>query len=207
MKTIKKLLLLAALVGFALVLVRAQSVNTAVASTALYNFNRAAQSQLTVSTTEYYITRSDLDMPAVYTTAIAVGTTMRWRVSLTKDANGTGTFQVLLKKGTNGSIADTSIVTQAIGTQTAAADNMEMDVQLTWTSATAAYWTIIPHQAAASGVGFGLVYPAAAAQFSGTISGQTTTTPSDKYGLSLIFTTGTPTFVVNEVQAQAFGVN
>jgi len=171
------------------------------------NFNQAAQSQVVVSGTEYYITNSDLDMPAVYSTAIAAGTTMKWRIALTKTAAGTGTFQILLKKGTNGSIADTSIVTQTIGTQTAAADNMEADIQLTWTSATAAYWTIVPHQSAASGTGFGLVYPATAAQFSGTISGQTTTTASDKYGLSVIFTTGTPTFVVNEVQAQAFGVN
>jgi hypothetical protein len=171
------------------------------------NFNQAAQSQVVVSATEYYITHSDLDMPAAYTTAIAAGTTMHWRIALTKTAAGTGTFQILLKKGTNGSTADTSIVTQTIGTQTAAADNMEADISLTWTSATAAYWTIIPHQAASTGTGFGLVYPAAAAQFSGTISGQTTTTVSDKYGLSVIFTTGTPTFVVNMVQAQAFGVN
>jgi hypothetical protein len=176
-------------------------------NSAIVNFNQAAQSQVVVSATEYYITRSDLDMPAAYTTAIGTGTTMKWRISLTKTAAGTGTFQILLKKGTNGSIADTSIVTQTIGTQTAAADNMEADIQLTWTSATAAYWTIVPHQSAATGTGFGLVYPAAAAQFSGTISGQTTTTASDKYGISLIFTTGTPTFVVNEVQAQAFGVN
>lgn len=176
-------------------------------NSAIVNFNQAAQSQVVVSATEYYITRSDLDMPAVYTTAIGAGTTMKWRIALNKTAAGTGTFQVLLKKGTNGSTADTSIVTQTIGTQTAAADNMEMDVQLTWTSATAAYWTIIPRQSAATGTGFGLVYPAVAAQFNGTISGQTTTTVSDKYGLSVIFTTGTPTFIVDLVQAQAFGVN
>jgi hypothetical protein len=173
----------------------------------IFNFNQAAQSQVVVSATEYYITRSDLDMPATYSTAIAAGTTMRWRIALTKTAAGTGTFQILLKKGTNGSTTDTSIVTQTIGTQTAAADNMECDIVLTWTSATAAYWTMIPRQSAASATGFGLVYPAAAAQFSGTISGQTTTTASDKYGLSVIFTTGTPTFVVNSVAAQAFGVN
>jgi hypothetical protein len=173
----------------------------------IYNFNQSAQSQVVVSATEYYITRSDLDMPAAYTTAIGAGTTMKWRIALNKTAAGTGTFQILLKKGTNGSIADTSIVTQTIGTQTAAADNMEADIQLVWTSATAAYWTIIPRQSAATGTGFGLVYPAVAAQFNGTISGQTTTTASDKYGLSVIFTTGTPTFIVDLVQAQAFGVN
>lgn len=175
--------------------------------TGIFNFNQAAQSQVVNSGTEYYITRSDLDMPAVYTTPIGAGTTMRWRIALTKTAAGTGTFQILLKKGINGTTGDTSIVTQTIGTQTGVADNMECDIELTWTSATAAYWTMIPRQSAASGTGFGLVYPAAAAQFTGTISGQTTTTASDKYGLSVIFTTGTPTFVVNMVQAQAFGVN
>lgn len=173
----------------------------------IYNFSQAAQSQVVVSATEYYVTRSDLDMPAAYNTAIAAGTTMRWRISLTKTAAGTGTFQILLKKGTAGSTADTAIVTQTIGTQTAAADNMEVDIRLTWTSTTAAYWTIIPHQSAATGTGFGLVFPAAAAQFTGTISAQTTTTASDKYGISVKFTTGTPTFVVNNVEAQAYGVN
>lgn len=176
-------------------------------STGIFNFNQAKQSQLTVSATEYYLTRSDLDMPAAYTTAIGAGTTMKWRISLTKDANGTGTFQILIKKGTNGTTADAALVTQTIGTQTAAADNMECDITLTWTSTTGAYWSMVPHQSAASGVGFGLVYPAVAAQFTGTVSGQTTTTASDKYGLSVIFTTGTPTFTVPMVQAQAFGVN
>lgn len=173
----------------------------------IHNFNQAAQSQVVVSATEYYVTRSDLDMPAAYNTAIAAGTVMKWRIALNKTAAGTGTFQILLKKGTNGSTADTSIVTQTIGTQTAAADNMEVDILLVWTSATAAYWTMIPRQSAATGTGFGLVFPAVAAQFNGTISGQTTTTASDKYGVSVKFTTGTPTFIVDEVNAEAFGVN
>lgn len=176
-------------------------------TTGIYNFNQAAQSQVVNSGTEYYITNSNLNMPSAYSTAITQGTTMKWRIALTKTAAGTGSFQILLKKGTNGTIADTTLATITIGTQTAVADNMEADIQLTWTSATAAYWTVIPRQSAATGTGFGLVYPAAAAQFTGTISGQTTTTASDKYGLSVIFTTGTPTFVVNKVEARAFGVS
>lgn len=176
-------------------------------STGIFNDNQANQSQIVVSATEYYLTSSNLNMPAVYSTAIAAGTTMRWRFAMNKTAAGTGTFQILLKKGTNGTTADATLVTQTIGTQTAAADNMECDVTLTWTSATAAYWSIIPRQSATSGTGFGLVYPAVAAQFNGTISGQTTTTASDKYGLSVVFTTGTPTFTVPMMQARAFGVN
>lgn len=175
--------------------------------TGIFNFNQAAQSQVVVSATEYYLTNSNLNMPASYNTAIAAGTTMRWRFALTKTAAGTGTFQILLKKGTAGTTGDTSMVTQTIGTQTAVVDNMECDVTVTFTSATAMYWSIIPRQSASSGTGFGLVYPAAAAQFSGTVGSLTTTTASDKYGISVIFTTGTPTFVVNMMQAQAFGVD
>lgn len=173
----------------------------------IFNFSTAAQSQVVVSATEYYLTNSNLNMPAVYTTPIAAGTTMSWRFAINKTAAGTGTFQILLKKGTNGSTADTALVTQTIGTQSAAADNGECDVTLTWTSATAAYWTITFRQSAATATGFGLAYPAVAADFNGTISGQTTTTASDKYGLSVVFTTGTPTFIVTEMQARAFGVN
>lgn len=175
--------------------------------TSIYNFNTALQTQVVVSATEYYITNSNLNMPAVYTTAIAAGTTMHWRVAMAKTAAGTGSFAILLKKGTNGSTADTTAATVTIGTQSAAADNMEFDFSLTWTSATAAYYTCVPHQSAATTTGFGLAYPAVAAQFNGTISGQTTTTASDKYGLSFVATTGTPTITVAEVMGQAFGVN
>lgn len=174
----------------------------------IVNFNQANQSQVVVSGTEYYITHSDLDMPTAYTTAIGAGTTMRWHIQMQKTAAGTGSFQILLKKGTNGTTGDTSIVTQTIGTtQDATADNLTLDITLTWTSATAAYWSISPRQLAATGNhGFGLTYPAVALDFNGTISGQTTTTASDKYGISFISTTGTPTITVTQVQAQAFGV-
>lgn len=172
------------------------------------NFNSALQSQTVVSATEYYITNSNLNMPAVYNTAIGAGTAFRWHIQMQKTAAGTGSFQILLKKGTNGTIGDTSIVTQVIGaTQTAAVDNLTLDITLTWTSATAAYWSISPRQLAASAAGFGLVFPAVALDFNGTISAQTTTTASDKYGISFISTTGTPTITVSQVQAQAYGVN
>jgi hypothetical protein len=173
----------------------------------LFNFAQAAQSQAVTSATEYYITHSDLDMPATYTTAIGAGTTMRWRVAMTKTAAGTGTFQILIKKGTGGATTDTSIVTATIGTQTAALDALECDIVLTWTSSTAAYWTMTPRQFAATGTGFGFAYPLAAQYLSGTITGQTTTTASDKYGLSFISTTGTPTILISEVTANASGVN
>src|SRR5271157_3893785 len=172
----------------------------------IVNFAQAAQSQIVVSATAYYITNSNLQMPAAYTKAIGAGTTMKWRIALTKTAAGTGTFQVIIYMGTLGTTGDTAEVTQTIGTQDATADNMELDVVVTFTSATAFYWTMVPHQSAATGTGFGLVYPAAAAQFTGTVSGLTTTTASLIFGLGVVFTTGTPTFVASEVQAEAKGV-
>ena len=172
----------------------------------IVNSSQAAQSQLVSSGTAYYITHSDLDMPAAYTLAIGAGTRLKWRMGLTKTAAGTGTFQIIIYMGTNGSTSDTAEVTQTIGTQTAVADNMEVDVTVTFTSTSAFYWSMVPRQSAASGTGFGLVYPAAAAQFTGTVSGLTTTTASLKFGLGVVFTTGTPTFVVNMVNSEATGV-
>jgi hypothetical protein len=173
----------------------------------IQNFNSAAQSQVVVSATEYYITSSNLPMPAVYTTPIGAGTVMRWHVAMTKTAAGTGTFQILQKYGTNGTTGDTTNVTTTIGTQTAALDDMTFDLTITFTSATAYYWSLVPRQTAITATGFGLVFPAAATYFSGTVTGLTTTTASLKFGLSFKATTGTPTIVVPMVQAEAFGVN
>ena len=173
----------------------------------IWDFNQAAQSQVVVSGTEYYITNSNLNMPATYLTPIAAGTTLKWHVAMTKTPAGTGTFQILFKDGTNGSTADTTDATVTIGTQTAAVDDLDFDLVITFTSATAYYYSLAPHQAGPSAAGFGLVYPATAAQFSGTVTGLTTTTASNKYGLSFKATTGTPTIVVNQVQAEALGVN
>jgi hypothetical protein len=54
---------------------------------------------------------------------------MRWRVSMTKTAAGTGAFDIIILMGTAGTIGgDTKEVTQSIGTQTAAVDNMTVDV-------------------------------------------------------------------------------
>lgn len=173
----------------------------------IWNFNQAAQSQVVTSAQAYYITNSNLNMPATYATPIGAGTTFKWRVAMTKTAAGTGTFQLVIYRGTLGTVADTADATITIGTQSAAADNMTADVTVTWTSATAYYYSVVPIQAAATTTGFGLAYPAAAAQFSGTATGLTSTTASLIFGLGFTATTGTPTIVVNEVQAQAFGVN
>lgn len=172
----------------------------------LHNFNTSAQSQVTVAGTKYYIAGSNLTMPAAYTTPIGAGTTMRWRVSMTKTAAGTGAFQIVILMGTNGSVSDTAQVTQSVGTQTAAVDNMVVDVVITFTSATAFYWSISPNNKAVTATGFG-VATGTGALFSGTVSGLTTTTASLIFGLAFSSVTGTPTIVVPMVQAEALGVN
>ena len=171
----------------------------------------SAQSQVVVSGTAYYITNSALTMPASSKTNGGMSTTTRfvWRVAMTKTAAGTGTFQIAIYRGTNGSTSDTQDVLQTIGTQTAAADNMTVDVQLTVTATggTGSYfWSIIPLNKAASATGFG-VTTGAGAFFSGTKSSVAMNTASLKFGLGFVATTGTPTIVIPFVNAQAFNMN
>ena len=180
-----------------------KNVNTV---SSIHNFNTTAQSQVTVAATDYYITNSDLDMPATYSTAIGAGTVMKWRTCMTKTAAGTVAFDIIIYKGTNGTTSDTAEVTQSIGVQTAAIDNMCCDVQLSFTSSTAAYWAIACQNKAITATGFGVATGATAFQ-SGTLSGLTSTTASDKYGLGFQSNTGTPTIVIPIVQAEAWDVN
>lgn len=171
------------------------------------NGNSAAQSQLVVSGTNYYITGSNLTaVPSPAITGMVVGTRFVWRVAMTKDANGTGTFQITIYRGTNGSTSDTQDVLQTIGTQTAAVDNMTVDVEVvvTATGATGSYyWSIIPNNNAASATGFG-VTTGTGAYFSGSVSSVAMNTASLKFGLGFKSTTGTPTITIPFVQANAY---
>lgn len=167
--------------------------------------NTALQSQVVVSATSYYITNSAVAVPS---TAI-VGTRFRWTVAMAKTAAGTGTFQIKLYRGTNGSTADTADVTQTLGTQTAAVDSMMLDVEIviTTTGATGAYyWTIIPTSKAVTATGFG-VATGPTGQFSGTVSSVALNTASLKLGLGFVATTGTPTITVPLVRAQALNTS
>ena len=122
---------------------------------------------------------------------------------MTKTAAGTGTFQIVIYRGTNGTTADTADVSQSIGTQTAAVDSMTVDiaVQVTATGATGSYrWAIIPQNKAITATGFG-VATGAGGFFSGQVTGVAMNTTSLKFGLGFIATTGTPTIVVPLVNA------
>lgn len=168
--------------------------------------NSALQSQVVVSGTEYYVTSSGITMPATFKGGIQAGSSFVWRITMTKTAAGTGTFQILFKHGATGSISDTTDATITVGTQTAAADCLTFDLVITFTSATVYYYSFCPVQQAATATGFGLVYPAVASMQTGTVSGLTTTTGGTIWGLSFKATTGTPTITVPMVQGTAYNI-
>lgn len=173
------------------------------------NGNTSAQSQLVVSGTSYYVAGSNLNLPATLKAGMAVGTRFRWRVAMAKTSAGTGAFAIEIRRGTAGTTADTADVSQSIGTQTAVVDSMVFDVEMvvTTTGATGAYyWTIIPVHAAATATGFG-VATGATGQFSGTVSSVAMNTASLKFGLSFKATTGTPTITIPMVQSSAINIS
>lgn len=167
------------------------------------NVNTSTQSQTVVSGTAYYIAGSTLSLPATLRGGMVVGTVFRWTIAMAKTAAGTGIFEIILYRGTAGTTADTADVAQTIGTQTAVVDNMTIDIDMvvTTTGATGAYyWSIIPTSKAASATGFGVpVGPTG--QFSGTKSSVAMNTASLKFGIGFRATTGTPTVTVPLVRA------
>lgn len=181
--------------------------NTEIAS-GIANGNTAVQSQVVVSATNYYIAGSNINVPASPKVGVIVGTRMSWTVAMTKTNAGTGIFQMSIYRGTNGSTSDTQDVLQTIGTQTAAVDNMIVDVHLVVTTAGATgayYWSIVPNNKAVTATGFG-VATGTGAYFSGTVSSVALNTASLKFGLGFKATTGTPTIAVPLVRAQAFNL-
>lgn len=172
------------------------------------NGNSALQTQATTAGTSYYITNSTLTVPATPVTGIAVGTRFVWRVAMMKTAAGTGAFSIIIYRGTNGSTSDTADVTQSIGTQTAAVDNMVVDVEVvvTATGATGSYWwSIVPVNKAVTATGFGVATGTSAFP-SGTKSSVALNTASLKFGLGFSGATGTPTITIPFVQANAYNL-
>ena len=147
----------------------------------IHNFSTSSLTPGGNAGTYYYIAPSALTMPAAYKTGIGAGTVMRWYIRMSKSVAGTAAFNIRLYYGTNGSISDTTLATQSIGTATAALDDMDLLITLTFTSASAAYWSITAAHSAASGVGFGCAIGSQG--FSGTLSGLTTSTGSLIFGV------------------------
>ena len=176
----------------------------------LTNFNSALQSQVTVATTKYYVTSSNINLPATLKTGIVVGTTIRWRVCFTKSAAGTGTFSPIIFMGTLGTASDTAEVTQSLGTMTAVADNVYLDIMITFTAVGSStgsfFWSMCPHHMpSATNTGF---YTAVAPAFTGTVSSLNTTTASLIFGLGFVCTAGgtLPTITVPLVEALSYGL-
>ena len=172
----------------------------------IHNFSEQSLTPGGNAGTYYYIAPSALTMPATYKTGIAAGTVMRWYIRMSKSAAGTGAFNIRLYYGTSGSISDTTLATQSVGTATAALDDMDLEITLTFTGAFGtAYWSITAAHSAATGVGFGLAIGSQG--FSGTLSGLTTSTGSLIFGVGYSNTTGTAVITIPQVQAEALGVN
>lgn len=171
----------------------------------LHNFSNSSLTPGGNAGTYYYIAPSALTMPASYTTAIAAGTSFKWHIVMKKTAAGTAAFNIRLYYGTNGSISDTTLATQSIGTATTAIDDLSLDIVLVFTSATAAYWSIYAQHSAATATGFGVA--TGSASFSGTLSALTTTTGSLIFGIGYSNTTGTAVITLPFCTAEAYGVN
>lgn len=173
------------------------------------NANSSQQSQVTVAGTFYYVAGSLIALPASPVNGIVVGTVMKWRVVLNKTAAGTGTFLVSIHMGTAGTVSDTKVVSQSIGTQTAAVDSVVIDIMVVFTAVGAGsasfYWTICPFQKAATATGFGVV-TGVSGLFSGTVGSLNSTTANLKFGISFSSTTGTPTITVPYAEAEALNL-
>lgn len=190
--------------------------NAAIQQAAINNFNHALQSQVTVAGTPYYVTNSGLAMPASPLTGmVANKTAFVWNIMLTKNAAGTGTFQIVLYRGTNGSTSDTADVTQTLGTQTAVIDEMVLNIQLVVTTTGSSggyYWTIIPDNRAsvpATPAGFGVPGTGSDAYFNGSVSSVAMNTAGLVFGIGFIANTGgtLPTVTVPLCQAFAYNMN
>jgi hypothetical protein len=165
--------------------------------------NTAAQAAASVPTaaTGLYVTGSALAVP----TDVAVGTRFRWTIAVAKTATGTGAFNVIIFRGTNGTNADTADVAQSIGTQTAVVDNMVLDIEvvITATGATGSYyWTIVAQNKAVTATGFGIA--TGAGQFSGSAASKALNTANLKLGIGLQSVTTAATATIPLVRANVF---
>ena len=177
-------------------------INTKISGSDAISDLTALQSQVTVAGTVYYVNGSGLVLPADY----AVGTKFRWTIAMAKTAAGTGAFNIHIKVGTAGTVADTSVVTQSIGTGTAAVDSMMLDINcrvVTTGASGTLYWAMVPMNKAVTATGFGVV-TGPSGQFSGTTGAVNLSTANLKFGIAFANVTGTPTVTVPMCRANCY---
>ena len=170
--------------------------------------SNALQTQVVVAGTAYYITGSAITVPSTTVTGMVVGTRFSWETAMMKTAAGTNAFNIIIYRGTNGTTADTADVTQSVGTQTAAVDNMtvRVEVVITATGATGSYfWSVVPNNKAITATGFG-VATGTAAYSSGTVSSVNLTTAGLKFGIGFSCATGTPTITIPFTRATVYNL-
>lgn len=101
---------------------------TALQLAAYMSIRNASTADQGISATTAYVTNSNLAVPAG---KLRIGTMLRWRFSATKTAAGTTVgCVVIVKVGTAGTTADTSVLTFTMGTPTGAADTAFFDLDV-----------------------------------------------------------------------------
>jgi hypothetical protein len=172
----------------------------------LSNANIALQTQTMAANTNYYITRSNINLPATFKTTggIEVGTRFTWEVGMMKTNRSSTSFSIVIFRGTNGTTADTADVTQSIGTPTAVADSMRLIVQVVITATGVSgsyYWTMVPVNKLTTATGFGIPIGTTAYR-NGTVSGVNLTTTSLIFGLGFRCGSNAPVITIPYVLCQ-----
>jgi hypothetical protein len=174
------------------------------------NFNFANQSQTVSASVAYYVTNSNLKMPlAPLIGMVANRTTFVWNLTFLKTAAGTTGFNIIIYRGTNGTSADTADILQAVGTQTAAIDTLNVTVQVTITiiggvGVGAYYWSITADNRAGTATGFGVPVTGV---WTGTKTAVATNTTGLQFGIGFSSTLGTPTITIPMVAAYAYNMS
>ncbi len=172
----------------------------------LSNFSTVTQNtgQLTAAT-PVYITGSNINLPASLVTGVVSGTVLKYRFNVGKNANGTGACSVVLYYGTNGSTGDSIYATLTLPASTAAVDTMTVDIQVTFSSATACNVVMGVTHSAATAAGFGVTSGAPA--YYAAPSGMSIPT-SCKFGVGIQAATGgtLPTYIIGFVQAEGYNL-
>jgi hypothetical protein len=165
-----------------------------------FNSSTADQSPGAGATT--YLTGSNLTIPGG---GLHAGTQFIWHLSATKTAAGTAACSFLVKYGTNGSTADTTEITLAGPTNTAAIDTGQFTIILTVRSVNAATgtWTgnlSLTHSLATTGLSNTGSFAATStsASFNDTVAGSI---------IGLAFTSGAAeAYTFQQVQVNALGL-